>query len=366
MARRFLSFLAPAALAFGSLSFMQMHACTEFQITANDSSIVVGRSMEFAVELGTELVVVSRGQEKTSLAPGDKEGLKWKSKYGYVALNAFSLPIVIDGFNENGLSIGFLWLPGSEYQDVKPEDSANALALEDFGAWLLGNFATAGEVKDAVKNVKVWSHTFKQLGGMIPPIHVAVQDSKGASLVIEYTKGELKLYDNPVGVLTNAPTFDWHLANLDNYVNLTPLNAPLPTIGALKITADNQGSGLKGLPGDPLPSSRFVKAAYLKQFAKPPENAKEATVLAGHLLNTVDIPKGTIRVKKDDPNNGDYTQWVVVKDLANKIFYFRAYNNAGWQMVDFKSFDLSPNAKHKSFAIDEPVQPLDVTTSLKG
>src|SRR5699024_1112390 len=59
------------------------------------------------------------------------------------------------------------------------------------------------------------------LGGLPMPFHYAVHDAQGQSLVIEFHHGQRTIYDNPVGVLTNAPQFSWHLTNLNNYTYLS-------------------------------------------------------------------------------------------------------------------------------------------------
>jgi choloylglycine hydrolase len=93
---------------------------------------------------------------------------------------------------------------------------------------------------------------------------------------------------------------------------------------------------LNGLPGNSTPPSRFVRIAYLKEFANPASNSAEAILLATHLLNDVDIPKGTIR----DGKNEDYTQWSVIKDLTQKIFSVRTYDSMIFRAIDLKKIDF--------------------------
>ena len=99
-------------------------ACTDVRLIAGDGSPMTVRTMEFAMELGSEVQIVPRGLQVTSPAPkGD--GLKWTSKYGYVAMNAYDMPVATDGLNEKGLGFGALYLPGeAKYQDVKPGEEA--------------------------------------------------------------------------------------------------------------------------------------------------------------------------------------------------------------------------------------------------
>lgn len=135
--------------------------CTDFLLVAadKDNSVVVGRSMEFGEDLGSQIVVGGRGTKKQSGAPySPMAGLSWTAKYGYVGLNVAGLGLkhlICDGMNEKGLSIGALWLPG--YTQYSPTVSSKALALEvsHFTNWVLGNFATVAEVKTGLTGVQI-------------------------------------------------------------------------------------------------------------------------------------------------------------------------------------------------------------------
>ena len=192
---------------------------------------------------------------------------------------------------------------------------------------MLGNFATVDEVKAAVGDVVVWGETVPQLGSFAP-LHYVVHDASGKSIVIEYVDGKLHVYDNTVGVLTNSPTYEWHIQNLRNYVNLTAVNAKPVKIGNVTYAGTGQGSGLHGLPGDPTPPSRFVMAAATAYLADKPKDAAEALIVAEHLINRVDIPKGLVRdYSQGGKPMGDYTQWTTFRDHANKIYYWKTYND---------------------------------------
>ena len=138
---------------------------------------------------------------------------------------------------------------------------------------MLGNFATVDEVKAAVGDVVVWGEMVPQLGSFAP-LHYSVHDAGGKSIVIEYVDGKLHVYDNAVGVLTNSPTYEWHIQNLRNYVNLTAENAKPVKIGNVTYAGTGQGSGLHGLPGDPTPPSRFVMAAATAYLVEQAEGCR--------------------------------------------------------------------------------------------
>ena len=140
------------------------------------------------------------------------------------------------------------------------------MAPYEYGNWLLGNFASVDEVKanfDKVVLAPVVLDAIKQ----VPPVHFVVQDRSGKAVVIEPLNKSLKIYDNPLGVLTNSPTFDWHMTNLRNYVNLSATNVPPLNLGGVTLAQFGQGSGLRGLPGDFTPPSRFVRAVAFSQSA---------------------------------------------------------------------------------------------------
>jgi choloylglycine hydrolase len=333
----------------GLLSVNPVAACTDFVVKAEDGAYVCGRSMEFGIELKSKLLTHPRGEVRTTSTPDGKSGIKWTSKYGYVSLDGVGLGICVDGMNEKGLSCGFLWFPGAKYQNAKAENEANVFAV-DLGDWILGNFSTCEEVKAAISKVRVWCKFVPELG-QEPPVHIALHDAQGHNVVIEFIDGEQKVYDNPNGVLTNAPSFDWQITNLKNYIQVSAANPqPLKVEGTV-LAPPGQGSGFLGIPGDWTPSSRFIRSTAMLHFAKPASNAQEAVNLSEHILNAVDIPRGDVRPTDNGVANADYTQWAVIKDLTNQVLYFRDYGNLTLRSIDLKKESLEPGSKGKSISV---------------
>ena len=327
-------------------------ACTDFQIKTSDGAIIIGRSMEFAMDVKSMIFLQARGTKVEGGSPDGKAGLTWTSKYGFVAVNTFGLEnVVVDGINETGLSFEGLWLPGTKYQDVAKNETAQALNIGNLGTWILGSFNSTEEVKQSIKKVRIWGSVVPQLN-MEPPMHVAVHDASGNNIVVEFIDGKINVYDNPIGVMTNAPTFDWHLTNLRNYVNLDCQDASPLEINGMTLQPTGHGSGMLGIPGDSTPPSRFVRAAMFAHFAAPAENAGKGVSLAAHILNTVDIPHGEIKGKTEGLPVEDYTQWVVIKDLTNKILYVRDYDNLTLRSIDLKKLKFEPGAKAKSILVE--------------
>ncbi len=203
----------------------------------------------------------------------------------------------------------------------------------------LTSFSTVEEVKQAIKSISVIDVKQADMG-FVPPVHYTLHDATGASIVVEPIDGKLKVYDNPVGVMTNAPSFDWHLTNLRNYVKLTPDNVPPLKIGDMSFAPFGGGSGMLGVPGDTTPPSRFIRATAFALSAKPVPSGPESVRLAEHIVNNFDIPKGWLR----DPKTPlEYTQWSTIADMKNEVYYIKTYDNPVLRGIAFE--DIDPAAK---------------------
>ena len=338
-------------------------ACTDFALKAKDNTVINGRSMEFPIDLKSEVLIVPRGVQHTCTDNKGVKGASWTSKYGFLGISAFGIKdCLVEGFNEKGLTVGGLVFGGAEYQKAV---NGIFIPVDRLAAWILGNFATVEDVKAALPKVTVCEPDIKKLKSL--GMHIAVHDAAGKNLVIEFVGGKVNVYDNPVGVMTNSPDFPWMITNLRNYINLDSLNRAPKTLDSVRIEPTGVGSGLLGLPGDWTPPSRFVRMAICKDAALKPKNAKEAINLAEHLLNIVDIPKGVIK-EKPEPfiTMYGYAQWVIIKDLTNKVLYYKTYDNSAWKSVDLKKFDLRPGTPIKSLSIDSNyLSVTDVSEQLK-
>jgi choloylglycine hydrolase len=224
-------------------------------------------------------------------------------------------------------------------------DASKTLAPWELGSYILENFADVAEVKANIGNVVVPAVVFKGWG-FAPEVHFVVHDPTGSSIVLEYVGGKLNVFDNPLGVITNSPTFDWHMNNLRNYVNFSMTNAPPVKLETVTLQPFGQGSGMLGIPGDFTPPSRFVRAVAFSQSAFPSKTGDDAVLEAFHILNQFDIPKGAARENEKDSHGNivaDYTLWTAASDLTAKRYYFRTYENSRIRMVDLTK--MNPDVK---------------------
>jgi choloylglycine hydrolase len=313
--------------------------CTDLRLTQLDELHVSARTMDFAQELGSRVQVVPAGGEWSATeTDGPVPALTWTNTHGYVAMDAFGFDWgVCDGLNDAGLSVGTLWLPETDLPQIPPAaGDAAAIDLIHFGAWILGTCGTVKDVRDAFAGVQLWNAPVRRLwpdDRTMPdvvkplldfcfPMHLAVHDAHGGDLVVEFLSGEAVFHDNPVGVLTNSPTFAWHQTNLRNYVNLRDAEArPLNLMG-FEVAPTGNGTGLLGLPGDVTPPTRFVRATVLAAVSRGAKDPRAAVNQAFHALDLVHVPR-------EVAPSGDHTQWYVVRDHDRLVYYVRTYD--GWQ-----------------------------------
>jgi len=342
IARMILSVFLSGALWL-SLGFHAAQACTGIRLVAADGAVVHARTLEFGLDLHSDVIMVPRGYARTGSTPDGKEGLKWKTKYASLGANGAGLPFIFDGLNERGLAVGSFYFPTTAgFMAYSAADAGKTIAPWEVGAWILENFATVEEVKANIGKITVAEVVFKDWG-FVPPVHYVVHDASGKSIVIEYVGGKLNVYDNPLGVMTNSPAFDWHMTNLRNYVNFSLTNLPPVQLGPVKLAPFGQGSGMLGLPGDFTPPSRFVRAVAFSQSVLPSKTGIDAVLQAFHILNNFDIPKGAAREPDKDEHGNivvDYTLWTSANDLKAKRFYFRTYQNSQIRMVDLTKMNL--------------------------
>lgn len=339
-------------------------ACTGITIRPQDGSVIFGRTLEFATDMKSNIIVMPRGLEFVGSTPSGQPGLKWKTKYGVVGANAFGMAATLDGLNEVGLHVGLFYFPGfAKYQEVTAADHDKTLAPWELGVFLLG---TCGDVQEAVaaaKHVRVGEVVQPDMG-FVPPAHFIVHDAAGNCVVLEHIDGRLTVHDNPLGVMSNSPSFDWHLTNLSNYVNLTVSNVPQVDVGGQEIKGLGQGSGMLGLPGDFTPPSRFVRAVAFSKNALPVATARDGVLQTFHILNQFDIPKGAARGVEHGQPVADYTLWTSVADVTNRRYYYRTFTNSRVRMVDLKAAALDGTAiKTISMLGDEAIE--DVTATAK-
>jgi choloylglycine hydrolase len=340
--RKAVSIAGAGALFLGSI-VPSAQACTGIRLMAGDGTVVHARTLEFGLDLHSDAMMFPRGYARIGTTPDGKEGLKWKAKYASVGMNGVGLPVLFDGMNEKGLAAGTFYFPTSAgYMPYAAADAGRTIAQWEVGSWILDNFANVEEVKANIGGIVVPAVVFGGWG-FAPEAHYIVHDATGKSIVIEYVGGKLNVHDNALGVVTNSPSFDWHMTNLRNYVNFSMANVAPVQVGSIKLLPTGQGTGMLGLPGDFTPPSRFIRAVAFSQSVFTPKTGEDPVIEAFHILNQFDIPKGAARDREKDEHGNvvaDYTLWTSASDLKAKRYYFRTYDNSQIRMLDLMKMNI--------------------------
>ena len=342
-----------AVVLAGAIYSSDADACTGISLTAQDGSRVVARTVEWAATpMQCGYVVAPRGHVHQSYTPTGENGLKYKSVYGYVGIYTEYEPFVVEGVNEAGLSAGLFFFP--QYGEYAPYDSANnakTLCDMQFVSWVLSGFSSIDQVKAALNEIDLVT-----LNNKIGAVHWRIAEPNGRMVVLEIVAGVPHFYENTLGVLTNAPGFNWHMTNLNNYVNLQPGSAPNNTIAkGITLSGLGHGSGMLGLPGDFTSPSRFVRATFFQTTAPVWATGFETVVQAFHILNNFDVPIGSQHTQADMPKGlPSATQFTAATDQTAMKLYYRTAWNSNIRCIDLMSIDFA-KVKYQSHPLD-PVQ----------
>ena len=335
-------------------------ACTVMVITDVNGNAYSAKTMEFSYPIPLNMEYAPAGTPIRSKTPSGKVGIEFNTKYPILGLGMLTVPdanqdTMIEAINNQGLSIN-----SNEFNDSRApadlgHDAHKILAATDFAMWVLGNFQSVSQVKQALVagEVKVWLPNVPFLGNAIMPIHFAIFDKTGAGLVIEYSKGQQNIYNNEVGVMTNIPDFSWHLQNLNNYAFLNNHDRNQGKFNHLEVSAPDSGNALVGLPTDQTSVGRFVKAAYYTHFVRQPKNPDEAIITLAHILNNFDRPydlsidpPGAVG---DGPpmktNSSEVTLFSWISDKVRNRYYLRTIDSYNFTMIDMNSFAAETKIK---------------------
>ena len=246
-------------------------------------------------------------------------------------------PLYYDATNEKGLSMAGLNFPGNA--DYKPQDpDKDNITPFEFIPWILGQCATIGEVKEKLAHLNLLNEDFSP-ALPLSPLHWMISD-RNESIVVESVKEGLKVYDNPVGVMTNNPPFDYHLTNLTNYMSVSREDPTNRFSDKITLTPYSRGMGGLGLPGDLSSASRFIKVAFTKLNSLSGDSESESVSQFFHILASVAQQKGCCQVQ----HGFEYTIYSSCCNTDKGIYYYTTYENSQISGVDMHKENLAGSA----------------------
>ncbi len=319
--------------------------------------------MEFGHPLDSEVIVIPRGFALTGVTPdGKNNGLTWKATYGAGGVNALGEQIILDGVNEKGLSGGIFYFPDfAGYQEVTDGDFSRALAPWQLMTWALTSFTTVDEVKDALPSSRSSPQSSRSGASCHPCTTTSPMPAARASSSSTW-RVSCTSYDAPLGVMTNAPTFDWHMTNLRNYINISQTPQEGVDLKSVNLDPLSTGGNLFGMPGDFSSPSRFVRAVVFSQMSPQPATGQDAVMQGFHILDNFDIPEGAVPEPKGSEPPYEITEWTTMCDLKALTFSIWTSDNRAIRVLDLNNVDLD-GSEIQLFTLDQPQTVIEIGTS---
>lgn len=310
-----------------------MCTCINFKTKDN----YFGRNLDLEYRFNEKVVITPRNY-KFNL----KNGTSITSKYSMIGMATVvsNYPLYAEATNEKGLSMAGLYFPKNACF-FKEEDNKLNLSPYELIPYFLGLYSSISEIKKDIANLNITNTPFsKEMP--VSDLHWMISD-ESECIVIEQMEDGLKVYNNPIGVLTNNPPFEYHLNNINNYSNLSPYNSENTFSNKINLNQYGQGMGAIGLPGDNSPASRFIRASFNKLNSKCEDDEKSSVTQFFHILDSVSMVQGTTITKE---NKNDITTYSCCINTSKGIYYYKTYTNN--QIIAMKMSEKEKNNKYLS------------------
>lgn len=291
-----------------------------------------GRTLDYEFSYGDEVTITPRNYPFHFI---NKENIN--THYAIIGMAHIerNYPLYYDAINEKGLAIAGLNFVGNAYYNEKIDNKDN-IAQFELIPWILCKCSTVKETIALLKRTNIVNTQFND-NLPVAQLHWIISD-KNESITVEPLKEGIKIYENPVGVLTNNPTFDRQMFNLNNYMHLSTKEPENHFSKGLNLKSYSRGMGALGLPGDLSSQSRFVRAAFVKMNSISQEGEKESISQFFHILNSVDNQRGCCNLGDD---KYEITLYTSCCNTQKGIYYYTTYNNHQITAVDMYKEDLN-------------------------
>ena len=308
--------------------------CTAVRFDDNEGNMYFGRNLDWTEGYGQKVVVTPTDYTYHSVFLGDM-----KPQHGALigmAIIEQNVPLYFDCANEEGLAIAGLNFPGYAAYENDAVDGKTNIAAYEFPLWVCLNFSSVDDVEAALQNAAIVA---KPINDKFPvsELHYIIAD-KNRSIVVEYTKNGMEIFQNDVDVLTNQPGYAWHQENLRNYMNLEPKKPHEVKWGKAEMKPFGSGSMMRGLPGDYYSPSRFVRVAYLNTHYPVKNSEDENVIRLFHTLTGVAMIDGAAAM---DENSFEKTIYTGGYSTASKTYYYSTYDNPAILHVSMDDYELN-------------------------
>ena len=292
-----------------------MCTCIDFQTKDH----YFGRNLDLEYRFNEKVVITPRNYRFEL-----KNGSAIHTKYAMIGMASVRdrYPLYAEATNEKGLSMAGLYSPKNAHFCCQNKDRFNLCPYELI-PYFLGLYTKIADFRDILSRLNIADTPLAE-DLPVAELHWMISDGTEC-IILEQMEDGLKIYDNPVGILTNNPPFSYHLANLNNYMNLPPCCPENRFSDLLDLQQYGMGMGAIGLPGDTSPASRFVRASFAKFNSVCEEDEESSVTQFFHILDSVSVVKGT-SLTKDGLD--DLTTYSCCINATRGIYYYKTYNNS--------------------------------------
>ncbi|MCM1122123.1 MAG: choloylglycine hydrolase [Eubacterium sp.] len=303
-----------------------------------------GRTLDYEFSYGDEVTVTPRNYPFRFLEMGTRD-----SHYAMIGMACImkDYPLYYDAVNEKGLGMAGLNFVGNAFYNKRKEGKDN-IAQFEFIPWILCQCTTVKEARKLLDRINLTNIPFSD-DLPLAQLHWIIAD-KDEAIVVESMSTGLKVYDNPVGVLTNNPPFDMQMSALCNYMALSVQPPKCSFAPGLTLTPYSRGMGAMGLPGDLSSQSRFVRAAFVKMNSKSGDGENESVSQFFHILHSVDQQRGCCVL---EGGKCEVTIYTSCCNADKGIYYYTAYDNHQITGVDMHRENLDADRLIHYPAIEE-------------
>ena len=289
-----------------------------------------GRNLDLAYHYNESVTVTPR---RFILQFSD--GQKTDAHYAMIGMASVysNYPLYYDATNECGLSVAALNFPGNAVYGSGNNDKQN-IASYELIPWLLSQCSSVSAAAHALQSIHI---TDKAFTPELPPtpLHWMISD-RNRTIVLESTVDGIRLYDNPICVLTNNPPFPYHLHNINNYLNVTAQEPRNRFSEALCLQPHSFGMGAIGLPGDVSSASRFVRAAFHLHNAVSESSTTGCINRFFKILGSVTQTEGCVIAD----GAMEKTVYSSCCDTDSMVYYYTTYENTQITAVDMNKENL--------------------------
>ena len=290
-----------------------------------------GRTLDYEISYGDQVVVTPRNYVFDL-----RQGGQLKSHYAMIGMACVmqDYPLYYDAVNEKGLGIAGLNFVGNAHYK-KPVEGKDNITQFELIPWILGTCATVKEARRLLDGINLIDTPFLE-NLPVAQLHWIIAD-KEECITLESVEEGLKIYENPVGVLTNNPPFQYQMFNLNNYMHLAVENRENTFSKDLDLNQYSRGMGGLGLPGDLSSQSRFVRVAFVKMNSLSGDSEAESVSQFFHILGSVEQVRGCCEVA---PSQYEITIYTSCCNATRGIYYYTTYGNPQITAVDMHRTDL--------------------------